>query len=707
MKGDYLSYRRATGVSLLGLVIQAAQTLVLLAYAVLNRDSAATSAAIVVAVGIPIWLTLAILFDQHRRERVEALEAEALSASPSASSSVFESGGDEFRSAARRLAGLYKVFVPVVSLLLGAVLTGVGIWRFMGAREAGQALAGGALATPGGWAIGIGLAVGVVGFVFARYASGMAKQAVWNNLRAGAAYAALSSMVGVAIAIAHFVDIAGPDVIRRLLPIAIPAVMVLLGAEVFLNFLLDLYRPRKPGETPRPAFDSRVLGFVAAPDRIAQSVSDAINYQLGFDVTSSWFYQLLTRRVWLLLVSGFAVVWVLSCFVVLRPDQRGIVLRFGEFVREVGPGLSVKAPWPIDHVEIPEYVVKDAKGKVISSTETATGLRQINAGTPPPTTDGPILWTNDHVGEEIYQIVKPSRTRLTVTANMPVRPEGPGTNTGSAGSIAMVAVEIPLLYSVTDVKAFDELAPSGMRDELLLSVAKRQVVQYMTRQSVDDILGPKRDTMAAELKSAIQNAFDELGRSVTGRSSGVEIVSLGVTSAHPNKEVARNFERVVQADQLRQAAILAARKDEIQTLAEVVGSVDLARQIAEQIRKLEEMRDQKAGEADLKAQELAVQKLLERAGGRASALIAEASADRWTRHMSERGRAARYQGQLASYMAAPMIYKASEYFAALSESVKTARLYIVSDRVKDLHARMELQDKDTGAEVFQEKKTDE
>ena len=75
--------------------------------------------------------------------------------------------------------------------------------------------------------------------------------------------------------------------------------------------------------------------------------------------------------------------------------------------------------------------------------------------------------------------------------------------------------------------------------------------------------------------------------------------------------------------------------------------------------------------------------------------------------MSERGRAARYQGQLASYQASPMIYKASEYFAALRDSVKTARLYIVSDRVKDLHARMELQDKDTGAEVFQEKKADE
>ena len=31
------------------------------------------------------------------------------------------------------------------------------------------------------------------------------------------------------------------------------AVSMVLGGEVLVNFLLNLYRPRKPGEMPRPA----------------------------------------------------------------------------------------------------------------------------------------------------------------------------------------------------------------------------------------------------------------------------------------------------------------------------------------------------------------------------------------------------------------------------------------------------------------------
>ena len=34
--------------------------------------------------------------------------------------------------------------------------------------------------------------------------------------------------------------------------------MLLVAAEIVLNFVLNLCRPRRPGEIPRPPFDSRV-----------------------------------------------------------------------------------------------------------------------------------------------------------------------------------------------------------------------------------------------------------------------------------------------------------------------------------------------------------------------------------------------------------------------------------------------------------------
>jgi hypothetical protein len=102
MKADYLSYQRATSRSLLGLVIQLVLGLVLLLYGLFGADKAAQTAAAYVLLGVPVWLSLAILFDQHRRERIEAIEAEAFAASDAAASSVFEQSGDDLRVAAGR-----------------------------------------------------------------------------------------------------------------------------------------------------------------------------------------------------------------------------------------------------------------------------------------------------------------------------------------------------------------------------------------------------------------------------------------------------------------------------------------------------------------------------------------------------------------------------------------------------------------------------
>src|ERR1044071_2766705 len=127
MKADYLSYQRATRVSLLGLLIQLALGLLLLLFGLFNRDKAAETASAFVLLGVPVWLALAILFDQHRRERIEAIEAEAFAASDAASSSVFEDRSDDLRVAAKRLRTLYRWMIPAVNLLVGGLLIGLGL----------------------------------------------------------------------------------------------------------------------------------------------------------------------------------------------------------------------------------------------------------------------------------------------------------------------------------------------------------------------------------------------------------------------------------------------------------------------------------------------------------------------------------------------------------------------------------------------------
>jgi len=126
MKGDHRSYARATSTSLLGLAAQVTLGLGLLIYAVVGRDNAAFSASLHVLVMSLVWVVLVVVFDQHRRERLEALEAESLDASAAREASVFGTSSDDLRVNAKRLAWMHRVLVPGARVLLALLLSGLG-----------------------------------------------------------------------------------------------------------------------------------------------------------------------------------------------------------------------------------------------------------------------------------------------------------------------------------------------------------------------------------------------------------------------------------------------------------------------------------------------------------------------------------------------------------------------------------------------------
>ncbi len=689
MKADYLSYQRATNRSLLGLVIQLSLGLLLLLNGLFGHDQAAISAGLLILLGVPVWLSLAVLYDQHRRERIEAIEAESFAASDAASASVFEQHGDDMRVAAKRLKLLYRFLIPGVSLLVGSSMLGIGIYRFSGSSAH---IASWKAPEVRGWSIAFGFAVAFVGFLFARYISGMAKQKVWTNLRGGAGFAVSAALLGLAMVAGQFIDLLGPDIVLKYLIMAFPIAMIALGAEVFLNFVLDLYRPRKAGEYPRPAFESRVLGFVAAPDRIAESIGEAINYQFGYDVSGSWFYQLLQRAVFRVLVPvAIVALWAMSSLAVIRPHEKGIVLRFGQFKRVIEPGLNFKWPWPIETVDVPVYTKKDPQGKVEFASHTVTGVRSVDIGTTPPDAGKPVLWTNDHTGREIFFLVQPWNIRKDP----------------SSKDLAILSAEIPLHYAVSDVITYEMLGPPEMRDDLLKAVAQRAVMQYFSTLSVGDLLAADRAAVRQELTRRIEAAFAAINPDETGkpRGAGVRILFAGLDDVHPPKEAASMYELVVQTEQKGvKARLLDAEAAAIRTLVGTVGSVELAHDIVREIDALQaltaESKPTPEQERAVADQRTKIRGLIQSAGGKTASLILQASAERWTRHMGERARLATYQGQLKTYQAAPSVYKASLYLDALKSAMADARVFIIDGAAK-LHFRGDMVDRETIGEMFQ------
>src|SRR6202521_5496646 len=55
-----------------------------------------------------------------------------------------------------------------------------------------------------------------------------------------------------------------------------------------------------------------------------------------------------------LILLAAIVIWGLSGFFRVEPDELGVVLRFGKFVREVQPGLNYHLPYPVETVLKPQ-----------------------------------------------------------------------------------------------------------------------------------------------------------------------------------------------------------------------------------------------------------------------------------------------------------------------------------------------------------------
>ncbi len=705
MRADHVSYKRAAMMSLLGMVLQGVLGLTFLLYSIFFRDTAATTASIYMLLGVPVWIVLAIVFDQHRRERLEAAEAEAFAASDAATSSVFEQQAGDLRVAERRLRFMHRWLIPAASLALGATMVVAGVLRFLAlvpaqsvkdAARADQAIRTwqdaverASVVQQRGWPMALGLGAAFIGFVFARYVAVMARQKPWTNLRAGAGFAVGSALMGLTIAVGHLVDITGPDVILRWLVAVFPALLVVFGCEIFLNFVLDVYRPRAAGEYARPAFESRLLGFVAAPDQLAQSIGEAINYQFGYDVAGSWVYRLLSRVLLRVLAPvALLVLWGISSLTVIRPHQMGMVLTNGKFSRVIGPGLHFKLPWPFETVEIPEYIVRDAQGNITYESPTVTGVRTLNIGSLPPQEDKPVLWTNEHAQEEVFFLVQPGVSDLASTV-----PSDEATNFG----LAQIAIEVPVHYAIDDVEAYELLGPAQMRDDFLKAVAQRVLMQYASTQSVGGLLSERRGTISQGLRERIEQGFIAINPKHDGKPV-VRVLQAGIAGVHPPKDASVAFEGVVVAEQKYYARKKNAEAQASEILSRSAGNPEQAGKLIIELNALDAMASLVDGKPNPKQmdQRETIRKTLAESGGEVSSVLARASAERWDRHMDERTRLVAYQGRLGTYLASPALFRVDLYFDTMLQALADGRLFVF-DRAVPLEVQSDNMDRDTSA----------
>jgi membrane protease subunit HflK len=642
---DPLVYRRATTAACVGLGIQLV-LLVAMGLAALWADSQAIYAATWHMLGgLPIWIILALLYHQHERERAQRLAAEKLASEPHATAAIFADLTDDLDAARTRLERLYRYGLQIVSLLVAVYLLTAGCGLVYAHVSAAAAADGAALqANPVGLLF-VMAAIAFVAFISGRWLSGYARQRDWQLLRGGASYL-MSCFVVAALLFVGAVAVALTNDTRFFgwMAVVIPAVMILVGIEILLTSLLESYRPRVPGAMPRPAFDSRMLGLLTAPGSLGSVVADLISYQFGVEVSGSWLYQLLGSAFTPLMLLGAAVLLALSCITIVAPDERGVVLRWGAMRGgPLAPGMHVKWPWPVETVEM--HPVGQVQEIVVSSDLTGKS-RDARA----------ILWTNDSdrasmLGQEDF-LAAPAET-------------GEG--------VALVAADVIVHYTVSDLERF--LNGSADPRRALSLVAQREASRFFATHDLDTLLGPGRTTGGPLLEQAIQAEADRMGL-------GVHVTGVAITSLHPPiGSVSRAFHAQIGAVQDRETRIQAARREAVEELASVAGSVELARRLDAVIRRLDGLRG--GDPATIAAAEAEIDTLLTEARGAAAELLHAARAYRWSRAVGERADGERFAGELLAFEASPDYYRSRRFLEVLAAGLADRRKFVIAGDAGD------------------------
>jgi regulator of protease activity HflC (stomatin/prohibitin superfamily) len=665
MRLDHHAYRRATRVAGFGLLAQFAVAMVLLVFGILFPDTVFRFASYYAFAGVLVWLSLVVVFYQHAQERLEALEEDEIAAARTGAGSAFEaaSTGAE-RVAARRLRLMHGWLMPLVSLLVAAYLGLGAAWMLRLLAREREALPGATdfYATDHrGWALAVCLFLSALCFIFSRFVAGMSRQPAWANLRGGAACMVGNALVLLAAAVGiifRFFAEQDTGAAMRWVAWAIPGFMLALVVETAIHFVLNLYRPRLPGEVPRPAFDSRALSLLAAPESIVRSLNEAVNYQFGFDITSSWGYRLVLRSAGWLAAFGAVVIVVLDMMVVVEPWQQAIRLRGGRIVGGVhDAGIMWKLPWPIETA-----VVHDV-----------TRIRTLPLS-PQRTADPDVQVWSDPVK---------TRTELEpflVGGRAPGAPR-PGPGAATEDLYRLVVAEIGVQYRIRPGGlleylgfASDERRPREeftMRQGALRDLALRAVTQQLSRLDLDRVVATGRAELIAALHREIQASFDAVG-------SGVEVVSLTVPTLRPAGNVARFYDDYATARAQRQQAVLKQEQLRDESLAFFLGDSARAQAVVEGIDCWRRLHDERGPDAPaVVAERQAVERLIVDGGGQLANDLSAAEADRLKSLMDAYAQAYSDRGEYAAYRAAPRLYADYMKMEALSSAVSGRRKYIL------------------------------
>jgi modulator of FtsH protease HflK len=259
--------------------------------------------------------------------------------------------------------------------------------------------------------------------------------------------------------------------------------------------------------------------------------------------------------IFLVLLGGALLVAYFAFFFVVRPDEAGVVLRFGKVDREVTPGLHFRLPYPIEEVRLPKVT---AQNIIEIGFESARGVRR---------------------GSDV-----------------------PAESLMLTGDENIVVVGFVVRWRINDARKY--LFNIQKPDETVKEVAESAMREVVGQSDIKPIITEAR----FQTESAVQKLMQEV---LDYYNAGITVEQVGIQKSEPHMEVIAAF-RDVQAAQADKAKIqndayayankivpeargeadriiLAAQGYQQQTVAEAVGQTARFNKVYDEYKKAPEV----------------------------------------------------------------------------------------------------------------------
>jgi membrane protease subunit HflK len=284
-------------------------------------------------------------------------------------------------------------------------------------------------------------------------------------------------------------------------------------------------------------------------------------------------------RGFLVLVLGAVVLWLLSGFFRVEPDEVGVVMRFGKQVREVQPGLNYHFPYPVETVLTPKALQVrkiDVGMRIVDDLRRGTTVRDVPEESLMLTgdenivdVDFSVLWRidpkPDGVGKYLFNIQNPEGTVKAV-----------------AESAMREVIGRTEIQQVLTVRQPIETAVQDLMQKTLDQYGSGIAIQQVQMQKVDppqQVIDSFRDVQAAraDLERA-QNEAQTYANRVVPEARGRSAQILQAADAYKSQTVAEavgqtsRFEKIY--DEYKKAPDVTRKRMYLETMERLMAGTD-------------------------------------------------------------------------------------------------------------------------------------